>query len=330
VILTDATVVRLHELLADVYPACRTNHTKAALKAHAVMSVRGAGRQSIKITSERVHDGPVFKVGPWVKGHLLLFDLGYFKYGLFARIGEQGGYFISRLKQSANPKVVETNRRHRGRAVSVEGEKLRDVIGKMQREVVDVMAEFSFKRRVYAGVRRGDRQVLRVVGIRDEQTGEYHLYVTNIPVEKLTAEDIRSTYALRWEIELLFKELKSHYRLEDLPSRKQVVVESLLYAAILTLVVSRKLLHYVKRKLGEQGERVPTQRWAAVVASVAQELLMLVTRPPREVNWLEKHVTTTLLHEAVDPNVGRPGRLARVENGTHRYTAQSPVTLATA
>lgn len=27
VILTDSTVVRLHDLLADVYPACRTNHT---------------------------------------------------------------------------------------------------------------------------------------------------------------------------------------------------------------------------------------------------------------------------------------------------------------
>ena len=322
VILTDATVVRLHELLADVYPACRTNHTKAALKAHAVISVRGVGRQSVKITSEREHDGPVFKVGPWVKGHLLMFDLGYFKYGLFARIQEQGGYFISRLKQSANPTVVVTNVRHRGRAIAVEGERLHDIIGRMKRGVLDVTAEFPFKRRVYGGKRRGDRMELRVVGLRDEETGEYHLYVTNVPVEKLTAEDVGATYALRWEIELLFKELKSHYRMEDLPSKKVAVVECLLHAAIVTLVVSRQLLNYVRRKLGELGERVPTQRWAAVVESVAQELLVLAIRPPRELPSIEPRVIRTLLHEAVDPNAGRLRLLARVENGRIAHAAK--------
>ena len=35
VLMTDSTVIRLHDLLEDVFPACRTNHTKAALKAHA-------------------------------------------------------------------------------------------------------------------------------------------------------------------------------------------------------------------------------------------------------------------------------------------------------
>jgi putative transposase len=51
VLLTDSTVIRLHDMLARVFPACRTNHTKAALKAHAIISVTGAGKQSIKVTS---------------------------------------------------------------------------------------------------------------------------------------------------------------------------------------------------------------------------------------------------------------------------------------
>jgi hypothetical protein len=34
VLLTDSTVVRLHDLLQKSFPACRTNHTQAALKAH--------------------------------------------------------------------------------------------------------------------------------------------------------------------------------------------------------------------------------------------------------------------------------------------------------
>ena len=106
--------------------------------------------------------------------------------------------------------------------------------------------DVRFKRRVYAGRVRYDVQSLRVVGIRDSGTGQHHFYITNLPVEKLAAEDIRATYALRWQIELLFKELKRYYRIDHMPSSKRHVVEILLYAAILTLIVSRRLLALVR------------------------------------------------------------------------------------
>jgi hypothetical protein len=32
--MTDSTLIRLHDLLKAKWPACRTNHTQAALKAH--------------------------------------------------------------------------------------------------------------------------------------------------------------------------------------------------------------------------------------------------------------------------------------------------------
>lgn len=63
-IITDATVIKVKDLLATSFPACRTNHTKAALKVHTVISVHGAGRQSVKVTSERRHDGAVFRCWP--------------------------------------------------------------------------------------------------------------------------------------------------------------------------------------------------------------------------------------------------------------------------
>lgn len=58
---------------------------------------------------------------------------------------------------------------------------------------------------------------------------------------------MQATYALRWQIELLFKELKRHYRLEDMPSGNRDIVESLLYAAIPSLAASRRLLQAVVR-----------------------------------------------------------------------------------
>lgn len=319
VVLTDSTVIRLHDLLAKVFPACRTNHTKAALKAHAILSVTGAGKQSLKVTSERAHDGPVFRVGKWVHDRLLLFDLGYFRYQLFACIGRNGGYFLTRLKANANPLIVAVNRVHRGRAVPLVGERLRSCVDRLHREVLDVEVSVRFDRRRYAGRTRRAVQQLRVVGIRDARTGDYHLYVTNVPLEKLAAEDIRATYALRWQVELLFKELKHCYRLDQMPSRKREIVETLLYAAILTLIVSRRLLHLVRTRLKTVADRLPLQRWGTLVSAVAFELLLIATRPLRTIEDITKRVSAVLLHEAVDPRRTRPGLLQAVEDRTHRY-----------
>lgn len=320
VLLTDSTVVRLHELLSKRFPACRTNHTKAALKAHVVMSVRGVGRSSIKVTAERDHDGPVFKVGPWVKDRLLLFDLGYFRYQLFDCIGRNRGFFLTRLKKNANPLIVAANRVHRGRAVDVVGKRLRDIVKGLKRDVLDVEVEVEFSRRVYAGRVRRARQVLRVVGIKDTVTGEYHLYVTNIPADRLSAEDVGIVYSLRWQIELLFKELKTYFRLEDMPSAKAVIVEALLYSALLTLVVSRRILHVVRDHLRLADDRLPTQRWAAVFIAVAHDLLRIVTRRTAQTRNLLRDVTRLLLHEAVDPNRRRNGLLRAVETGERHAT----------
>jgi len=151
VLCVDSTIVRLHDALADCWPACRTNHTLAAVKLHTVLNVHGMGPHRIKITSERVHDGPVLRAGRWVKGRLLLFDLGYFRYSLFAAIAQQGGFFLTRLKDNANPTVRHLHRSHRGRAVAVEGLKLRDIRSRLRRAVFDAEAEICFQRRQYAG-----------------------------------------------------------------------------------------------------------------------------------------------------------------------------------
>lgn len=319
-VVTDSTVMRLHDLLEKAFPACRTNHTKAALKLHAVVSVLGAGCNSLKITDQRTHDGPVFRVGRWVRDRLLVFDLGYFRYQLFDCIDRNGGHFISRLKRSGNPLIVASNLTHRGRAVQVVGRHLLEVVANLKRQVLDVTVQVSFKRRQYAGKHSGGRRLLRVVGVKDPASGKYHLYVTNIPTSRLSAAEIAQVYATRWQIELLFKELKSHYRIEDLPSRKREIVEALVYAAVLTLVVSRRLLAAVRAKLRSKRERLPEQRWAQVFAALSQDLLALALGTSAETRRLERRLTATMLHEAVDPNAGRRRLLESVETRSHQYT----------
>ena len=315
VLLTDSTLVKLHDLLEKRFPASRTNHTKAAAKLHVVMSVKGQGPRTVKLTSGRQHDGPVFRVGRWVRDRLLIFDLGYFRYQLFDCIDRQGGYFISRLKENANPSITAILRQWRGRSVPLVGERLRDVIDRLQREVLDVEVEVAFRRREYAGSRSGARRTLRLVGVRDAGTGRYHLYVTNIPPERLTAEEVARVYACRWQIELVFKEMKSHYRLEDMPSRKAHIVEALLYAAVVTLLVSRRLLRAVRQALRGRQRVVPEGRWAAIFAAVSGAILDLVLAPAHLARASARWIEAMLLHEAVDPNLSRQLLLARVANG---------------
>ena len=52
-------------------------------------------------------------------------------------------------------------------------------------------------------------------------------------------------------------EESSFYQIEDMPSSKRVVVEVLLYAAFLTMSVSRRLRALVLRRLAAMADRVP-------------------------------------------------------------------------
>ena len=145
----------------------------------------------------------------------VLFDLGFFKYGFFAKILEYGGHFISRLRDDANPVIVGVNRLHRGRAIDLVGKSLKEIRESLKRQEVDAVVEVEFRRRGYAGAKgRLDRMTLRLVGIKDSLSDDYHFYLTDLPPDTLTAEQVADLYRGRWFIEMLFKELKSRYALD--------------------------------------------------------------------------------------------------------------------
>ena len=81
IVVADASVAKLHRLLARRFPGTRTN--PAAAKLPLVMSVLGKGLECVKLTDERTEDHRELRLGPWVAGRLLLFGMGYFSYPLF-------------------------------------------------------------------------------------------------------------------------------------------------------------------------------------------------------------------------------------------------------
>jgi len=148
--------------------------------------------------------------------------------------------------------------------------RLRYVLGDLTREVIDVTVEIEFKRRAYAGKQSTDSMEFRVVGVLVADTDDYHLYVTNLP-DEFTPRQVAALYGLRWEVELLFRELKSLYGLEKFQTSDPAIVHLLVVAALLTLTVSRALLGVFQELFPETV--FPRERWAKTFRSFAQLIL---------------------------------------------------------
>lgn len=301
----DATVLRLRDLLARSLRGCRTNHSKAAAKLHAVINVLDGSPSRLKLTSARTNDQtPWRRVGKWLEGRLILFDLGYYSFQLFDRIGRNGGYFLTRLKSNSNPILHTVHRKWRGRAVPVEGQHLRDVLPRLERGLLDVEVHLTFKRRKYKGNRRTDTTPFRLVAVRNKGTGDYHCYLTNVPPHMLPAEDIARTYALRWQVELFFKAMKHHGHLDHLPTTRRPVLDCLIWASILAVLASQALYRLV-RKATCKNRPLPLLRWAAIFARIAPALLILLRNPSTRI---DRELGRILIRDAPDPNRTRPDR----------------------
>jgi len=270
IVVADGTILRLHEFLADEFQPRKGEQGGARL--HLLHNVTDQTIDQFSITDEKSHDSTEFDTGPWLEGRLVLFDLAYFKYRRFALIDENGGYFVSRLKDCANPVITEELREWRGRAIPLEGKQIQDIVDDLHRQYIDVEVEVEFQRGPYGGTQSWDTKRFRVVGVRDEDADDYHLYITNLPRSEFLPCDLATIYRCRWEAELLFRELKTRYELDEFDTTKKHIVEILVYAALLTLIASRTLLDLVT-EYAEDDAIFPPERWAATFRSHAQLIL---------------------------------------------------------
>jgi len=188
-----------------------------------------------------------------------------------ALIDANDGWFVTRLKPNANPLIIEEFREWRGNAISLSGEKLHDVLDDLHQDVIDVRAEVSFRRRSYNDSRSGATRTFRIVGVWNTEAEKYPLYMTNLPAAEYSAADIAQLYRARWEVELLFEELKSTYDLDQTSTSKPVAVEALILVALISLVVSRVLLNLLREVAereatpSDDGEPIPRGGWRSPV-----------------------------------------------------------------
>jgi len=267
---------------------------------------------STEITDERTHESTLFKTGSWMCGRLFLLDLGFFKYRRFELIDENSGFFVSRLKRSANPLIVEELEEWRGRAIPLVGEQVFDVVDRLQRKEIDVTVEVSVERRPYDGNQSVTPKRFRVVGVRDEDADDgYRLYITNLLSDEFTLGEVSALYRARWSVELLFRELKSQYELGSFQSEKEHIVRIQVLAALLTLVVSRALLRVFVDHASEcqDGTTFPPEHWVTTFRSVVQLVLLEIAAG---YGYQQPNLAEFLYREAQQPSPSRSTLLVEV------------------
>jgi putative transposase len=301
----DSTIIRLHESLADKWPATRSKRVAAGVKVAFLTSAVANSPKRISILPENTSEMKTLKIGPWVKDIILLIDLGFYKYQLFSRIVENGGSVVSRLKSNSNPLIVGTNQVSNCHGIDLNGKHLKDIKLEKSDDIFDVNVELSFDRRSYRGESKKDNKIFRLVAVYNPEAEEHHFYLTNVSNSILNAHEVASVYSARWEVELIFKELKSRYELDHIITKSPYAIEALIWISILTLLVSRKVYSIV-RKLNPDAKmaRFTQLRWSSIFIQNSSRLLSAIL----DYLGIEQDFFTVLnvySSEALDPHVNR-------------------------
>ena len=307
VLIQDSTIVRLHSSLAAKFPAARARTVAAGLKVGVMVSAVANGPKTIALYSEKTAEIKTLRIGPWIKDRILLVDLGFYKNQMFARVEENGGFFVSRIKKNMNPIVVSIEE-------GVPKTKCKEFIGKTVNECIeqlsgkdfDTVVKIVFKRRKYKGKQKKDEMRVRLVAVYNDEDQKHHIYITNIQKDVLNAKDIAKLYGARWDIELLFKELKSRYALDVLETKNVHIIEALIWSAMLTLIVSRRIYSLVKNSAANSKKkyRYTQLRWSKIFAEKAADLLTVVLYKC-EIQRTFETTMSAYKNQALDPHVKR-------------------------
>ncbi len=271
VLMIDSTTIALNPALRKRWPS--THPDRAACKVHMQYSLLTGGPSEVSLHPARAHDSSLLKTGGWVRGRLLLFDLGYFSYARFASIVNHGGAFVCRLKDGIDPLITAVNIAHRGRSMPLVGERLRSIEGRLKRRLVDLTVEVQRRKRTYGGSRSMGPLRIRCVGVLDARTKAYHWYLTSVDHEVLSAEAISDVYAVRWGIETAFRELKTDHQVRSLQTTNSDIVETVLWAAVASMVATRWTMIAARRELGDRARVVSARRWGKRMRENASTML---------------------------------------------------------
>lgn len=214
----DSTTIDLCLSLFDWAPF---RSTKAAIKLHTLLDLRGAIPAFIHISNGKMHDVNVLDMLPVERASIYVMDRGYIDYKRLFALHQAGAFFVTRAKETMDARRVYSSPSDRASGIICD-----------QR----VRLNGYYAQKHYP-------EHMRRIRYRDPETAKTLVFLTNNTA--LDAATICALYKCRWQVELFFKWIKQHLRIKRFLGTSENAVKTQIWAAIATYV----LIAIVKKEL---------------------------------------------------------------------------------
>ena len=215
----DSTTI---DLCLSLFPWAHFRKTKAAIKMHTLLDLRGSIPTFISLTTGKVHDVNVLDILPLEKDSVIAIDRGYVDFTRLYALNLFPAFFVIRAK---------SNFRFR----RLNSQKVDKTLGLRSDQRIVLTTKKS---------RAAYPESLRRVSYVDLDTKKRFVYLTNIfTVSAITVADI---YKQRWQVELFFRWIKQHLRIKTFYGTSPNAVKTQIWIAVsiyLLVAILKKRLH---------------------------------------------------------------------------------------
>ena len=243
----DATTI---DLCLSVFPWAPFRSSKAAIKLHTLLDLRGNIPSFVRISDGKWHEINVLDELITEPGAFYVMDRGYIDFERLGRLNEVGSFFVTRAK--ANLKVQRRYSR-----------KVDKSTGLICDQTVMLTVFYS---------RQGFDAPLRRVRFKDPESGKTLVFLTNNFA--LPAITITQLYRCRWQIELFFKWIKQHLRIKAFFGTNENAVKTQIWTAVSVYV----LIAIVKKRLNVSASLYELLQILSLTIFERVPLIQLLTR----------------------------------------------------
>lgn len=248
VLIADSSSWDVSPKLRGVLPGSGGAASTASCKLQVVYDYTRGELQFLDVTPGTLPDNRYSNRLPAMlhKHDLLLVDQGYFTCNLLAQIHAKGAFFLTRLLPSAAVSEPLTknhiNLAQHLRSVQHSTSEIQVLIGRTvpcRLIILRVSEDVANQRR--RRLKRKSQRKGRTVSKHLLSMCDWTLLITNTPRSWLPLEMVRALYTLRWQIELLFKQLKSVLRVHQSHTTKEDRLRCELYGKLIVAVLVHRI-----------------------------------------------------------------------------------------
>jgi hypothetical protein len=206
----DSTTI---DLCLSLFPWAHFRSTKAAVKMHTLLDLRGNIPSFIHISDGKLHDVHALDMLVPEAGAIYVMDRGYVDFARLYRLHEAGAFFVTRAKSKLNAHRVYSTATDRTGGVIADQ---------------SIALDGHYTKRDYP-------VHLRRVRFRDPKTGKALVFLTNMTAQP--AFTICDLYKSRWQVELFFKWIKQHLRIKAFYGTSENAVKTQIWIAVSVYVL---------------------------------------------------------------------------------------------